>query len=105
VTAPTRIRAVLQGDVVDVRMRLTHDMEMGRRKDADGKLVPAWFVQRVAVTHNGRAVFVAQCGPMISKNPQFSFRFAGGKAGERIVVSWIDNRGEQRSDEAAIAQG
>ncbi len=104
-TEPTRIRAVLQGDLVDVRMRLTHDMEMGRRKDVDGKLVPAWFVQRLTVTHNGRTVFVAQCGPMISKNPQFNFRFTGGKPGERIVVSWVDNRGEQRSDEAVIAQG
>ena len=102
---PTRIRAVLQGDLVDVRMRLTHDMEMGRRKDADGKVVPAWFVQRVAVTCNGRTVFQAQCGPMVSKNPQFNFRFAGGKAGERVVVSWVDNRGEQRADEAVIAQG
>ena len=100
---PTRIRAVMQGGKVDVRMRLAHDMEMGRRKDADGKPVPAWFVQRVAVTHNGRMVFSAECGPLVSKNPQFNFRFSDGKPGDTIAVSWVDNRGEQRSDEAVIA--
>ena len=99
---PTRIRAVMQGDKVDVRMRMSHEMESGQRKDEQGAIVPAWFIRSVAVTHNGRAVLSAQWGPSVSKNPLVNFRFVGGKPGDKVVVSWVDNRGDRRSDEAII---
>jgi len=106
---PTRIRAVLTGgkggDTAELRIRLVHDMETGRRSGPDGKIVPAWFVQRVSVTHRGKMVFAAQCGPTVSRNPQFAFRFSGAKAGESVAVSWVDSRGDSRRDEAAIMPG
>ncbi|MGA8052632.1 MAG: thiosulfate oxidation carrier complex protein SoxZ, partial [Burkholderiales bacterium] len=37
---PMKIRASLQGDVAEVRVLMSHPMETGQRKDADGKLVP-----------------------------------------------------------------
>jgi sulfur-oxidizing protein SoxZ len=27
----------------------------------------------------------------------------GAKAGDKVVVNWVDNKGEKRSDEAAVA--
>jgi sulfur-oxidizing protein SoxZ len=27
----------------------------------------------------------------------------GAKAGDKITVSWVDNKGEKRSDEATVA--
>ncbi|MGH8831922.1 MAG: thiosulfate oxidation carrier complex protein SoxZ [Polaromonas sp.] len=39
----------------------------------------------------------------MSKNPFVQFSFKGGKAGDKIVVSWTDNHGDKRSDEAVIA--
>jgi len=105
-TEPTRIRAVVKGDKVEVRMRLAHEMESGQRKDAKGVLVPAWYIQNVVVMHvsgsTSRVVFSAQWGPSVSKNPLVGFRFGGGKVGEKLVVSWVDNRGAKRSDEALI---
>jgi len=50
-------------------------------------------------------VFAAQCGPTVSRNPQFAFRFSGAKAGESVAVSWVDSRGDSRRDEAAIMPG
>jgi len=41
-----RIRAKAQGDVADVRVLMAHEMETGQRKEAEGKLVPAWFIQQ-----------------------------------------------------------
>jgi sulfur-oxidizing protein SoxZ len=102
---PSRIRAVLKSGTVEVRMRLVHDMETGLRVGPDGKPVPAWFIQRVGVTHRGRTVFSAQCGPTLSRNPQFAFRFRDARAGDQLVVSWTDSRGESRSDEAVITTG
>ena len=100
---PTRIRASMQGDKVLVRLLMSHEMESGQRKDADGKIIPAHFIREVNVRHNGRPVLSAQWGPAVSKNPFLQFAFAGGKPGDRLQVSWVDTRGDTRTDEAAIS--
>jgi sulfur-oxidizing protein SoxZ len=100
---PTRIRASLQGDKALVRVLMTHEMESGQRKDADGKLVPAHFIREVTVRHNGRPVLSAQWGPAVSKNPYLQFAFAGARPGDRIQVSWLDTKGDTRTDETAIS--
>ncbi len=100
---PMRIRAQVQGDKTTVRVLVGHEMESGQRKDAAGKIVPAWFIQEISATWNGKTVMSAQWGTAVSKNPFMQFSFKGGKAGEKVVVSWIDNRGDKRSDEAVIA--
>ena len=100
---PMRIRAQAQGEKTTVRVLVSHEMESGQRRDAAGKIVPAWFIQSINATWNGKTVMSAQWGTAVSKNPFIQFAFKGGKAGDKIVVSWIDNRGEKRSDEALIA--
>lgn len=100
---PMRIRAQAQGDKTTVRVLVGHEMESGQRKDAAGKVVPAWFIQEISATWNGKTVMSAQWGTAVSKNPFMQFSFKGGKAGEKVVVSWIDNRGDKRSDEAVIS--
>ena len=102
-TSPMRIRARMAGDVADVRVLMAHEMETGTRKGSDGQLVPAWFIQEVTALHNGKSVMTAQWGPAISKNPYLQFKVKGAKAGDKIVVTWKDNKGESRTDEAAIA--
>ena len=100
---PMRIRAQTVGNAVDVRVLMAHEMETGQRRDAAGKTVPAWYISNVSATHNGKTVLTAQWGPAVSKNPFLSFRFSGGKPGEKIAVTWIDNKGEKRTDEAVIS--
>ena len=100
---PMRIRAQAQGDKTTVRVLVGHEMESCQRKDAAGKIVPAWFIQEISATWNGKIVMSAQWGTAVAKNPFMQFSFKGGKAGEKIVVNWIDNRGDKRSDEAVIA--
>ena len=99
---PMRIRAQLAGDKVDVRVLVAHEMETGQRKDAAGKTVPAWYIQSVSATWNGKTVLSAQWGPSVSKNPTLAFRFSGGKVGDKVAITWVDNRGEKRTDEVAI---
>ena len=100
---PMRIRAQAQGDKVTVRVLVSHDMESGQRRAADGKLVPAHFIQTIAAMHNGKTVMSAQWGPAVSKNPFVQFSFKGAKAGEKVTVNWTDNKGDTRSDEAVIS--
>jgi len=101
-TEATRIRAQLAGDKTTVRILMTHEMESGQRKDPLGKLIPAWFIQEVTVQHEGRTVLSAQWGPAMSRNPFLQFVLKGARAGDRIRVSWVDNRGERRSDDATV---
>ena len=100
---PMRIRAQATGDKVTVRVLMAHEMETGQRKDSAGKVIPAWFIQEVTATQNGKTVLTAQWGPSIAKNPFLQFTIKSGKVGDKIVVSWTDNKGDKRSDEATVA--
>jgi sulfur-oxidizing protein SoxZ len=77
-------------------------MESGQRKDAAGKTIPAWFIQEVSASHNGKVVLTAQWGTAVAKNPFLQFAVKGAKAGDKIAISWKDNRGETRTDEAVV---
>ena len=99
---PMKIRAAVKDGVTEVKILMQHDMETGLRKDAEGKVVPAWFITEVKAQYQGRTVLEAQFGQSVSKNPYLVFRFKGGAVGEKVAVSWVDNTGDKRSDEAAI---
>jgi sulfur-oxidizing protein SoxZ len=100
---PMKIRASIVGDATEVKVLMSHEMETGQRKDAAGKTIPAWFIQTVTVAHNGKTVLSAQWGPAVAKNPFLSFKFNGGAKTDRIQITWVDNRGDKRTDEAVIA--
>ncbi len=100
---PMRIRAQAAGDKTTVRVLMAHEMETGLRKDAEGKVIPAWFIQEVTASLNGKPIFAADWGPAVSKNPFLQFVVKGAKAGDKLSVSWKDNRGETRTDEATVS--
>ncbi len=99
---PMRIRAVSKDGVVNVKVLMSHEMETGQRKDNSGALVPAHFIQSVTATWQGKTVLSAQWGAAVSKNPFLEFNFKGGQKGEKVQVTWTDNKGDKRTDEAAI---
>jgi len=100
---PMKIRAQAADGKTTVRVLMAHEMETGQRKDPAGKIIPAWYIQQVSAQLNGAIVLTAQWGPSISKNPFLQFTVRGGKAGDRVAISWIDNSGERRSDEATVS--
>ena len=80
---PMRIRAQAAGDKATVRV--------------------LWFIQEVTATHNGKPVPSAQWGPSVSKNPFMQFNVKGAKAGDKIAVTWTDNKNDKRTDEATVS--
>ncbi len=100
---PMRIRAQAAGDKTTVRVLMSHEMETGQRRDSAGKLVPAWYIQEVSAAHNGKTVLTSQWGPSVAKNPFLQFVVKGAKAGDKISVTWLDNKGDKRSDEATVS--
>jgi len=101
--SPMRIRAAETDGVVDVKVLMKHDMETGQRKDAAGALVPAWYITTLEAKVGDKVVFASQFGPAVSKDPFLNFKLKGAaKAGETITVTWVDNKGETRTDKAEI---
>ncbi|HSI51635.1 MAG TPA: thiosulfate oxidation carrier complex protein SoxZ [Ideonella sp.] len=100
---PMRIRAQVTGTTATVKVLMSHEMETGLRKDSAGKTIPAWFIQEVSASLNGTPVMSAQWGPSVAKNPFLQFNVKNAKAGDKIAVTWVDNRGEKRTDEAVIS--
>ena len=99
---PMKIRATLQVDTADVRILMLHPMETGQRKDSKGESC-RHFIQNVVVTHNGKTVLDAQWSQAISRNPFLGLRVKGARAGDKISVTWTDNKGDKRTDEVAVA--
>lgn len=100
---PMRIRAALSGEETTVRVLMSHPMEPGTRKDASGNTIPAHFIRDVEATHNGKTVLKAQFSGSVSQNPFLSFKFKGGAKGDKVSVSWVDNKGEKRTDEVVVS--
>jgi sulfur-oxidizing protein SoxZ len=100
---PMKIRATLKDGVTDVRALIAHEMETGQRKDAAGKLVPAWHITELVASLNGKPVMKAHWGAAISKNPLLSLKIKGAKVGDTVTLAWVDNKGEKRSDEAKVS--
>jgi sulfur-oxidizing protein SoxZ len=100
---PMRIRAQMKDGVTEVRVLMAHIMESGQRKDSSGKLIPAHYIEDVKATVGDRTVLSAKWGPAVSQNPFLHFKFKGAKSGDKIKVTWTDNKGDSRTDEATIS--
>jgi len=99
-----KMRAQLKGDIVEVKVLMSHPMETGRKKDDAGNIISAHFVQLLTATLNDKPVLEAQWGTGISKNPYLTFRLKGAKLGDVITVTWHDNLGETATQEIAVTQ-
>ena len=100
---PMRIRAQVAGSNATVRVLMAHEMETGQRKDAAGKVIPAWHISDVTASLHGKQVLSAEWGPAVAKNPFLQFNIKGAKAGDKVAVTWKDNKGDTRTDEAVVS--
>lgn len=98
-----KIRAKLQDGVTTVKALVTHPMETGARKDKDGSLIPAHFIQEITCESGGKTLLTAYWSGGVSKNPYLSFKFSGGNVGDKLKLTWLDNKGESDSEEADIS--
>ncbi len=94
---PMKMRATLAGGNTDVRVLMTHPMTTAQSGQ------PLHFIQTVTVKHNGKPVLEAHTSQAVSRNPVFSFRLKGGAKGDKIEVSWLDNKGETNRIEGVVA--
>jgi sulfur-oxidizing protein SoxZ len=94
---PMKMRATLAGGYTDVRVLMTHPMTTAQSGQ------PLHFIQNITVKLNGKTVVESEISQAVSRNPVFSFRLKGGAKGDKIEVSWLDNKGETNKIEGAVA--
>ncbi len=98
-----KIRAKEKGGVATIKALISHPMETGGRKDKKtGKTIAAHFIQEVKVSVNGQDALTGHWSGGVSKNPYLSVKVAGGKKGDTVAISWVDNKGGSASGEAKI---
>lgn len=96
------IRAMTSGGTTTVETLVKHPMDSGFVKGKDGKIIPAHYIEVIEFAHNGKTVLTGYWGPAVSKNPFSKFSFKGGKSGDTISVSWVDNKGVHASASGKI---
>ena len=89
------------GDTITLKTLISHPMESGQRKDADGKIVPRSIINRFVVDFAGTNVVDVQMEPAISTNPYFEFDVTVDKAGE-FTFTWYDDDGSVYEEKQAI---
>jgi sulfur-oxidizing protein SoxZ len=97
-----RVRATANGDTTEVQALIQHPMDSGFVKDAQGQIIPPHFIQQLTFEHNGKAVFLANWGAAVSKDPYVKFSFKGAGKGDDLKISWVDNKGATDTTTAKI---
>jgi len=99
----TRIRTKTQNGATEVLVLVSHPMETGQRVDPKTKeKIPAHFIQKLSFTLNGKEVAVVDLGVAVSKDPLVGVKLKGAKAGDKVKVTWSDNKGESNNAEATV---
>lgn len=80
------------GELIEIKTLISHEMESGQRKDANGATVPRKIIHTFTASFNGKTVFEAKWHPAISANPYQSFFFKAQQSGEFTFV-WKDDDG------------
>ena len=84
--------SIKPGEVVKVRVLVTHPMEIVQRKDGKPVDKNYHFIHKVVVTYLGREVAEFDTTQSISENPFFSFSFKATEPGT-LKVTFMDTHG------------
>ncbi len=98
-----KVRTRTQDGMVEVLVLVSHPMETGLRKDKKTKkVIPAHWIQNMSLMHNGKLAAEANLGIAISEDPLLGFRLPKDKNGDKIKITWKDNKGESGEISAVV---
>ena len=98
-----KIKPKLKGDIVKVKALAKHDMttyDQAEKKTGDRE--NANFITRITASVNGKLVYEVSTSQFLSKNPIFKFQFKGAKKGDTLEMTWVDRKGNTKTDTAKI---
>jgi sulfur-oxidizing protein SoxZ len=81
-----------KGEVIDVKVLISHPMESGQRRDNDGQIIPRKIINKFVCSWNGEEVVSLDLFPAIAANPFFAFSALAVASGP-MSLSWVDDDG------------
>ncbi len=86
---PSRIS---RGDLITVNAIVSHPMDTGFFRTADGQPIPAYFIRDVVVTYGEEQVARFEWTSGVSKDPIVSFTLTADREAPLTMV-WTDSKG------------
>jgi sulfur-oxidizing protein SoxZ len=80
------------GEVITVRVAVSHPMETGHRPGPEGRVLPRDIVRRFECEYDGQRVFAADLHPAVAANPYLSFTTVATRSAE-LVFRWQGDNG------------
>lgn len=85
-------RSAKAGQAAEVKTLVSHVMETGLRKDADGNTIPRNIINRFTCEYGGEMVLDMQLEGAVSANPYVEFDIMVSDATE-VVFTWYEDGG------------
>ncbi|PHS34705.1 MAG: thiosulfate oxidation carrier complex protein SoxZ [Sulfurovum sp.] len=98
--ANMKIKAKLKGDIVNVKVMAKHNMltyDQAKKKGVDAN-----FITHFSAKVGDKVVYDVSTSQFLSKNPMFKFKFRGAAKGEKVVITWVDLKGNTVTEEKKI---
>jgi sulfur-oxidizing protein SoxZ len=89
IRVPDRIH---RGDVIVVNSIISHPMDTGFFRNAEGDPIPAYFINQVVVTYGDQEVARFDWTSGISRDPVVSFTLKADREAPLTMI-WTDNKG------------
>jgi sulfur-oxidizing protein SoxZ len=105
VIGEARIRVpdrISRGQVILVNAIISHPMDTGFFRTAEGKPIPAYFVASVAISYGEAEIARFDWTSGISRDPVVSFTVKADKEAPLTMV-WTDNKGASYKQSVNIA--
>jgi len=91
-----KVRAKMKKGLIEVKYKITHAMETGRRKNKAGNLVAEDYIDNIKVSKNGVDMLTLVPNSTVSANPYLHVKLKGAK-GDTVTLSWVSTTGEKNS--------
>ncbi len=85
-------KQVTKGTPFDVKVLISHPMESGQRRGADGQVIPRKIINRFVCSLDGEEVVSLDLFPAISANPFVAFSVTAEASGT-LSMTWVDDDG------------
>jgi sulfur-oxidizing protein SoxZ len=87
-------KEIKKGEAIEVKTLVSHIMESGQRKGADGAVIPRKILNKFTCEMGGQMLFAADLEPAISANPYLQFKIKPQQSGD-IKFTWVDDDGSK----------
>lgn len=85
-------KTAAKGEIVEIKTLISHRMESGQRRNADGELIPRHIINHFACRFQDEVVFESDWHGAVAANPYIAFRMKATESGTLEFV-WTDDDG------------